>query len=480
MVGGKERELTAREVNRQYSEENKKAKQRDRAKGRGEGSGRRVLDAAQRRHPGDPKRQSAYFLENFVIKAGTGRSRPVSDKTRSAYGDYLAGAINDLRSQRAAISNLGEFGRTHLIILVRYWIKCGHSGSTIENKTSVLRRLMCFWGKEGVIPRGQELKTILDQNGMEVSQWRRMVSVESLAWSDKGVDFNFAIEQVKKLCPITAMQLEVQSAFGLRMAESLHLEPRGSDFGDMLRVIHGTKGGLPRDVPFDDGPSRASQRDVLERAKLMAVQNRKGQLTRDGYELEKNRRHFYHVLEQAGITRKGLGVTAHGLRHEYAARYYTRVSGLPTPVSGSMDGVVTDEIRQADLQARRTVSRALGHFRDDVTKAYVGSLPMMEKDRKKNVKYWIDKTEGNAGFVQALKDAGVAEAWLGGRFAQGRKVEPDEKLRLILRKHDNEAFSAEQLGALITAISSLISRAVDLSIHLLAGEPDDALALILR
>jgi site-specific recombinase XerD len=474
-------EPTWREVNRQIREENKQAKQRDRSKARGVGAGQAWLEAAIRRHPGDPKKQSAYFLENFVIKSGTGRNRPVAYKTGSTYGNHLAGAINDLRSQRAAISNLSEIGRTHMIILVRHWIRLGQSGSTIENKLSVLRRLMCFWGKEGAIPRGEELKVILNQNGMEVDQWRRMVSVESLAWSDKGVDFRAVIQDVKKLCPITAMQLEVQSAFGLRMSESLHLEPRGADYGEVLRVVHGTKGGLPRDVPFDqDLGTRAWQRDVLERAKLMAMENRKGQLTRDGFTLQQNKDHFYYVLKKLGITRKDLGVTAHGLRHEYAARYYEQVTGQSTPVSGSLPGAVSDEILEADKEGRRRVSRVLGHFRPDVAKAYIGSIPMMEKMRKKRVAQWLDRTEGNVNFVQALTDAGIGDAWLGGRFAAGKEVDADEKLRLIVRRKDGKALTAIQRASLNEALTPLLSRAVDLSDHVQAGEPDDALALSLR
>lgn len=480
LLGPAARELTAKEANQLIREEAKAQKENDRVKARGEGAGVRVLQDAQKRHPNDPKKQVAYFMENFVIKSGTGRPRPVSEGTRTSYSEGLIGAINDLRVERAAISNLGELGRSHLIILTKCWVKAGQSGATIENKISVLRRFLCFWGKAGVIPKGQTLKTLLNQEGMEVDQWRKMVSVESLAWSDKGVDLDATLKQVKNACPITAMQLEVQAAFGLRMAESLHLDPRAADYGDMLRIVHGTKGGLPRDIPFDEEHgTRAWQRDVLERAKLVAAKNRKGQLTRDGYTLKQNKRHFYYVLENAGITRKALGVTAHGLRHEYAARFYTQVSGMPTPVSGSITGAITDQVRNNDLQARRTVSHALGHFRPDVTKAYIGSLPLMEKGRKKLIKDWLDRTEGNATFVQALKDADVAEAWLGGRFAQGWKVEPQEKLRLIVRK-GNGGFTPEQLAALIAAISPQFTRAVDLSVHLLPGEPDDALAIFLR
>ncbi|MFK5283742.1 hypothetical protein ACI3PL_29615, partial [Lacticaseibacillus paracasei] len=78
--------------------------------------------------------------------------------------------------------------------------------------------------------------------------------------------------------------------------------------------------------------------------------------------------------------------------------------------------------RSADLAAREQVSRELGHFRPDITQAYTGSLPMMEKGRRQRIKDWVQRTEENIEFQNAMKQANVVSVWLGGRFAMGLEV----------------------------------------------------------
>ena len=268
-------------------------------------------------------------------------------------------------------------------------------------------------------------------------------------------------------------------AFGLRVRECMSLNPLASDCRDMLQVVHGTKGGLPRAVPFDSDPaSRLRQRDVLERAKLMASKHPKGLLCRPGLSLQQNIWHFYDVLKKVGVTRKMLGVTAHGLRHQYGGRKYEEISGHRTPVSGGMPAQVSEETQAADLLARREVSRAMGHFRDDVTKAYVGSIPTMSRERKKRVADWVNLTEGNNRFQEVLKKYGVNSAWLGGRFASGLDVTPTERVRLFVAP--NIPLAPGALVGLSKDLSDTLSRGVDVSEHHMAGPPDDCLEIFVR
>ena len=74
LLGPTARELTAKEANQLIREEAKAQKENDRVKARGEGAGVRVLQDAQKRHPNDPKKQVAYFMENFLGNLGTIRS----------------------------------------------------------------------------------------------------------------------------------------------------------------------------------------------------------------------------------------------------------------------------------------------------------------------------------------------------------------------------------------------------------------------
>ncbi|WP_084382966.1 integrase domain-containing protein [Curvibacter delicatus] len=449
---------------------------------RGDGAGLAVLARVKRRHPTNPKAQVTMFFDEFVLKAGTGRDRPVSERTRSSYVQNLIGMLDELRECNAVVRNLDELGSKHALHLMRLWKLKAFSAGTIEWKLSILRRFLTFIGKGHLIPTGVRLHKWLLENGIEPPPARATVATVSLAWEEKGVDLEQVLPKVAVLCPITAIHLEIQAAFGLRMRESLQLDPRAADYGDVLRVVHGTKGGLPRDVPFDSDPvMRQWQRDVLERAKLMAAKNPKGLLARPGYSLEQNIRHFYHVAERVGITKAGLGVTAHGLRHQYAARRYKEISGLDVPVSAAAPLHITEEVREADLAARTAVSRELGHFRPTVTQAYVGSLSMLERQRGARIRQWVQLTEGNPEFCKALAAAGVSQAWLVGHFAAGAEVAPAEKLRLVVATAQRSPLQ-EQVGVeLRCKLNRIVQRGVALYEYLGQSNPeDDALELKLR
>lgn len=476
---GGQAEPTAREVNRRIRAEMKAQRLAERSKSGG--AGLSVLSRVQRKHPNNPKAQVAMFFGEFVIKAGTGRARPVSERTSSAYSDGLIRMIDDLRADRAAVRNLGELGKTHVERLIRYWGRLGQGAATIQNKISILRRFLGFIGKESLVPKGYELRSWLNQKGIDVQVQRQSVATQSKAWNDHNVDLPAVLARVREHSPITAMQLELQAAFGLRMKESIQLNPKAADYGDVLRVIHGTKGGLPRDINFNpETEIRVWQRDALERAKLHAEKNRKGTLSIPGLSLEQSKQHFYYQIRKVGINRKELGVTAHGLRHQYAATRYAQIAGVGAPVGNNAPVQITDEIRQADLTAREAVSRELGHFRADVTQAYVGSLSMLDRTRSARMRDWVQRTEENPEFQDAMKEAGVASAWLGGRFAQGLDIDQNEKLRLIVRTRDGRPIPVNDRFLLKQRLMSLYSRGVDLSEHFEDGQPDDALELVIR
>jgi integrase len=69
-----------------------------------------------------------------------------------------------------------------------------------------------------------------------------------------------------------------------------------------------------------------------------------------------------------GVTRSALGVTPHGLRHEYAGDRYKAVAGVAAPVRG---GMVPDPA--TDERARLQVAEELGHARLQIASAYLGS-----------------------------------------------------------------------------------------------------------
>jgi len=470
----------AREVNRQLREERKALKRQEESSRRGYATGLGVLARVQKAHPNDPKAQVAMFFRDYTIKAGTGRLRPVSQRTASVYADDLIRLVDDLRAARASIKNLGELGKTHVLVLIKYWSGKGQGAATLQNKLSVLRRFLTIIGKEHAVPRGSALRSWLNEQGVDVDLKRHPVATTSKAWIDHDVDLNNILSRLREVSSMTAIQLEVQAAFGLRVKESIQLNPTAADYGDILRVIHGTKGGLPRDIDFDPDPAlRAWQREVLERAKFMAQHNKKGILSLPGKRLDQSKAHFYYQMRRFGITQKQLGVTAHGLRHQYAARRYQQVAGFGAPVGPNAPQQITAHIREADLRAREVVSRQLGHSRIDIPRSYVGSLNQLEKSRRQRITDWIERTEENPQFIQALKECGITQAWLGGRFALGQAIDEHEKLRLIVAQNGYRPLGADIRTQLKTWLGRIFQRGVDLSEQLEAGSPEDSLEIIL-
>ncbi|MGH8606289.1 MAG: hypothetical protein ACREX9_02360 [Gammaproteobacteria bacterium] len=63
---------------------------------------------------------------------------------------------------------------------------------------------------------------------------------------------------------------------------------------------------------------------------------------------------------------------AHGLRHEYAQRRYAELTGWEAPVRGGPSSRdLNEEQKRIDGEARLTISRELGHERQQVTAIYL-------------------------------------------------------------------------------------------------------------
>lgn len=463
--------------NRDEQSERQILKEEMSSRQRGAGAGVNVLQRVQKMHPDDPKKQMAAFLRDFVIKSGTGRLRPVSELTRDKYADVLMKSLDDLKAERAMVRNLGELGKPHVLRLIGAWIRDNQSAGTIQNKVSILRRYFTFVGRENLIPRGPQLNEWLEANGLTPPDPRSIVARTSKAWDQNDVDVFDVLKKVASDCPVTAMQLEMQVAFGLRVRESIQIIPGVADRGTVLSVVWGTKGGRPREVSFDPEEVLSGwQRDVLERAKVMASQNRKGTLSIQGKSLAQSKAHFYYVVRKCGISRDGLGVTAHGLRHQFAARRYQQLTGFGAPVTANAPKM-SAAVLQAEREALGGVSLVMGHFRSNITHSYTGSFRMLTKDQNERVDGYIGITERNPNFWYAMEPFEIERAWLAGKFASGEQVSSSEKLRLILAPKAGINLNAEQRFLLRNALNEVIPRGVDLTMHYDIDSPDDAVEL---
>lgn len=161
--------------------------------------------------------------------------------------------------------------------------------------------------------------------------------------------------------------------FGLRVKEAIMIRPHqcvvdgqlaatyACDAANYVEVVRGTKGGRRRLIPIDSDVKR----EALDRARRFVARTTDS-MADPRLSLKQAYRHFYYVLGRAGLTRGQLGVTAHGLRHQYANDKYEGVTGEPSPVRG---GEGTSE---RNATARTEIAADLGHSRLQITNAYVG------------------------------------------------------------------------------------------------------------
>jgi integrase len=157
------------------------------------------------------------------------------------------------------------------------------------------------------------------------------------------------------------MSLELQQAFGLRREEAIKFQPSFADRGDhVVLKASWTKGGKERIIPL----RTQAQREVLNRA---------GRLAGSGSLIPSNRNYVQQLRIYEGSTlRAGLS-RMHGLRHAYAQRRYGELTGWKAPAAGGLEGqTMTPEQAETDRLARFTISRELGHEREQITVAYLG------------------------------------------------------------------------------------------------------------
>lgn len=95
-------------------------------------------------------------------------------------------------------------------------------------------------------------------------------------------------------------------------------------------------------------------------------------------DLKQNLTRFETVMRKFGVTKKALGATGHGLRHETLIDEYIATGGQLPPVRGGEP--LPPEQEKA---ARLAVARLAGHSRVRAAKAYLGqSAVMCSKGRK--------------------------------------------------------------------------------------------------
>jgi hypothetical protein len=234
----------------------------------------------------------------------------------------------------------------HISALVERWHTEGIAAGTFKNRMTVLRWACEKTGKPDLVARSNDSYQI---------PRRAYVSSGSKAWT---------LDETKLAGitdPYTAMSLKLQQAFGLRLEESIKIEPAWADRGDRIVLRDSwTKGGRSREIPIRN----AEQRLLLDQAKLIAGH---GSLIPINARYIDQRHRFKAQIQKAGIR------NVHGLRHHYAQTRYQELTGWRCPAQGGpTTKTLTADQRSIDKAARLTLSSELGHSRIAIVRVYCG------------------------------------------------------------------------------------------------------------
>lgn len=471
-----------REVNRKESARLKAEKAAKKVRAKGEGSHEKLFGEACERFPRNPIGQATYYLANCDLQAAIGRRRQASEKTRTDYGDTLKQVPAILKIMRMPIQTYKEFGRKHVLALMRYWEQQGHREATIQWRVSNLRRFFTLTGRPQVLPAGAEWRKILIANGISAgTKGRTQVATEARGWRDRGVDPLPIIEAIRPEHPVVASQLDLCLWFGLRKNEATQARPGEMDKGTFIEVIDGTKGGKPRSVDFSSDPEvAAKQREVLDRAKEVASKHsKKGILTIQGLTLRQMRNHINYVLRKFKITQKDLGVTQHGLRHQYGCDLFQARAGVPAPALGAVPPAVYAQNADQILEARKYVSRQMGHERPSITNAYAGSVPTLKKESDRRLEAWVRAAALGGNAFRQLQ---LEEAWIVGKAAYGLPLPAGEALQICVRVPPSVLAAdglQDALARCRTAVSGHMGVPVTLSLNLDGVRPAEGVEILL-
>lgn len=319
------------------------------------------------------------------------RNKLVSHSTMHARAKGIYRVFRTLRALgfKPAPENLCG---AHIEVLMRYWTAdpelaaCltgvastlpprthPYSAAYIQQQLSFLRVFAGWIGKPGLV-QGAACYTAQPETVR-----RTYCAQRDKGWTGNGIDIDASIRAVAELDEYVAAQLRMVMAFGLRRKEAVMFHPQLAEVPDFalpascaainryvsfLRIKRGTKGGRLRFAAI----RTQSQRDALAAAKCIAPFPHSN-LGRPGLSLKQSLDLFSNVVRAAGLTKKMLGVTPHGLRHEFAGDLYFDIANLQPPVRGGDPCFDSDTIRAAYLE----VARQLGHNRLQISNAYLGS-----------------------------------------------------------------------------------------------------------
>ncbi len=351
---------------------------------RQEWSGLSAAEILARHPPGKTAPLDALdLLIDLFNRQHTARHKEVSFKTRQERADFLRRFFRDLK-HKAGFKTLPDprnLGERHIRAMVMVWQQEKLTPATIQTYLSFLCGLAKWIGKHGLVRRPQHY-------GLQRDEYERHdASGYDKSWSAHQIDIDGLIARVCGFDPYVGAAMRLMRSLGMRRKEAIMFRPhqcvvpfeatglplhkRKAD--RYARIKSGSKGGRERFVALDT-PER-----------LVAIAHSKtvtstvdGHMGHPSHDLKQAMRRFDYVMEKFGITKKLLGVTAHGLRHEVLLAQFEALTGHAAPVRGGAKLPAA-----IDEPARRDVAELAGHVRKRASNAYLGGI--LDRSRKQTL-----------------------------------------------------------------------------------------------
>ena len=283
---------------------------------------------------------------NYQLKKLGRNNRDGSHATQAKRAYLLSQIANQLHELGFKGLSARSLRPKHVDALVSLWQRQRIAVGTIKNRMATIRWWARKVNRRGAVAQGNDYYGIAS---------RQMVSAVSKAKS-------LSAAQLARITDRHVyLSLELQRAFGLRREEALKFRPNYADRGDRLVLkASWTKGGKSRVIPIRTD----EQRKILGRVWQLAG---KGSLIPTERSYIQHLRVYVRQIMNAGLSKM------HGLRHAYAQERYFELTGWKCPVvGGPKSHILSSNDQRIDKQARLTISRELGHVREQIVAIYVG------------------------------------------------------------------------------------------------------------
>jgi hypothetical protein len=172
-----------------------------------------------------------------------------------------------------------------------------------------------------------------------------------------------------------------------------------------------------------------------------------------------------------------MGITPHGLRHQFGTDLFKDLCGLPAPVLQAASPEDYERNAEKVQAAFLEVSRQMGHERPSITGAYVSSVPKMARMERARLERWLELMAGCESDFQA---AGAQEAWLVGKCASGMLLPDGSAIQIAVRVDEHDPTALSRLRALGQALSASAPRSAwHVSAWTDLSRPDDGAEILI-